>query len=326
MRRGGPTGVPGRLRRAPRWRTALGVAVAGLLAAGCTSADEGAGGEGWTVVDEQAAWPPLDELASPVWLAADEDALATGWTRFGLDGDPPGVDFDEDVALLIDNPAQEDCPREPTDVSVVDVPPAAPLPEADDEEEVPGPQRFLDVEVLQPVDREQDDEPCRGGPAPSVLVLAVDRVPLEGEPFAVRAGGLYDGAAAFSVDAREEPPELAPHADHDLRVEPTSVAAGGTVTAHVELGPEVEARGDEDHHLAQPTGDVDAELARWDGHQWVAVRDGPTVEPAEDEGVARLDTAGLDPGTYRLRLQVEVAGDEFASAQRPAALLEVVDG
>jgi hypothetical protein len=303
---------------------AVAVALTGLLAAGCTSPGEpmGAGDDGWRVIDEQATWPDLDSLASPVWLATDDDALATGWTRFGLDGEPPAIDFDEVVALLIDNPDQEDCPREPTGVEVVDGPAMAVPPNVD--EPVPGPDRYLHVEVLRPADHE---EPCRGGPAPSVLVLAVDRAPLEGEPFAVRVGGLHDGAAAFSVHALDQPPALAPHADHDLRLEPASVPAGETVTAHVELGPEVEARGDEDHHLARPTGDVDAELARWDGHQWVAVRDEPPVEPAtEREVVARLDTAGLDPGTYRLRLQLEVDGDEFASAQRPTATLEVVEG
>jgi hypothetical protein len=290
----------------------LGVGVA--LLAGCAGDEVVASGEGWEVRDAQDVWPDAQQLAGPVWFAADPETLAEGWQRFGLEDDAPGLDLDAQVAFLLDTPAPEDCPRTVTGVTVGDLPQQF----AGDG----GPRALLEVSALRPADHE---EPCAGSPAPSVQVLTVDRELVPEEPFTVDLGGWRDGATAFTLAGRDEPPPLAPHADHELWVDPSVLEPGERGQVRAELGPETEARGDEDHHLAAPTGSVDAELARWGGHQWVASPGASAVSETDSDEVAEIDASELAPGTYRVRLEIEVAGDEFASAQRPAALFEVVD-
>ncbi len=297
------------------------VATAALVAACDQGADE-SDARGWERVDEQPVTPPAEALVSPMWLATDPASLQEGWTRFGLEGDPPDLDLEARLALLVDTPGHEDCPRDITDVAM-HAEPAVPVPP--DEEDVQALDRHLEIEVLRARDH---DEPCRGGPAPRVQVLAVDRASLEGGPFDVRLGGYHDGASAYSVTPLDEPPALAAHADHDLRLDPQTVPSGQPVAAHIDLGPPTEPRGDEDHHLAQPSGAIEAELAAWRGHQWTAIDPSVVTEASgngDDEAIAHVDTDDLEPAWYRLRLEIDIPGDEFASAQRPAAVF-TVDG
>lgn len=110
-------------------RRATGMLVAAALIAGCGQAPDlevtdadGQGSQPHGTAD--VAWEHLDQIEDvlPDRAAAavfeDPDALAAAWERHGFDGDPPTIDFDVQVVLLVGQ-ADDGCPDELTRLEVV---------------------------------------------------------------------------------------------------------------------------------------------------------------------------------------------------------------
>lgn len=108
-------------------RRAVGVVVAAVLVTACgqTPGLEVTDGDGQPSDETAVAWEHLDQVEGllPDRAAAaaveDRDALAAAWQRHAFAGDPPAVDFDDHVVLLLGQ-ADDACPDQLTRLEVVD--------------------------------------------------------------------------------------------------------------------------------------------------------------------------------------------------------------
>lgn len=74
-------------------------------------------GPGWRLIGDQ------DETGHPyrTGVAADETAFATLWAEIGLDGEPPSVDFETEIAIWFGAVHGSSCPRLRLDAVVADL-------------------------------------------------------------------------------------------------------------------------------------------------------------------------------------------------------------
>ncbi|TVR17382.1 MAG: hypothetical protein EA387_16590 [Nitriliruptor sp.] len=281
--------------------TSMLLALAAVLLAACSDGDDGqAAGEGWQQVADLDELPDLDRY--PVIGAVDDGSLADAWEHFDLSGEPPSVDHDQSVTLLLAGIGA--CTEDQNEVLGEDI-----------EIEVVNGRIVVDVdgELLRCVTHEVE----------RTFVVTIDRDALgDTETIGVQAPNTHANRP-IAVERTDTPPDVVFVSSDDalsLAAEPDPVTVGDTLALDLGLTDAV------DTELG--AGDLrpaDLEVLAWDGIQWLR-HELPGTEvvaseaAAEGQPIARfeVDTNDLDPGGYLFRVRL-AGGDQAAGLEPDAA-------
>ena len=337
-------------------RLAVGVTAAVLLGAcGGESMPTGAGGAAQAPMplDEEQWWVTADGTGGPPpgWgeaatAAAEPDDLATQWEAYGAPGSPQDL-ADDEVAILLGFGESGSCPEEVTEVAVdrdggdvlvrrgleggsaqactddwnprtivlaVD---GAALPDGAFRLGVDGGQRILwDGVAPHRADDPPIDHPHRGlGYGQRQPLARLEAIPARAE----------QGEQVEVVITAEQGDEVV------ITAEQGDEAVGITVAPNLPDGMDVED--------VEPMSGVgqSARVETWDGYRWTPATDAEpggqeghaaverlelgSLAPGESGTAALIDTGGLEPGWYRVGL--EVYGREAGGAAEVWAHLEV---
>ena len=288
------------MRASQRATSALLALAAAVLVACSGGGDEQASGEGWQQVADLDELPDLDRY--PVIGAVDDESLADAWDHFDLSGEPPSVDHDRSVTLLIAGigactEEQSDLLREDIGIEVVDG-------------------RIVvdvDPELLRCVPPEVE----------RTFVLTVDRDALgDTDAIGVQAPNSISNRP-IAVERTDTPPDIAFLSTDDalsLAAEPDPVTAGEILALDLSLTD----AGDTELG-ADDLRPADLDVLAWDGIQWLQ-HELPPTEVVESDAAAdgqsiagfEVDTTDLDPGEYLFRVRL-ASGDQTAGLEPDAA-------
>lgn len=255
-------------------------------------------GSGWRTLDDQPTRAMEGNAGRAAWLVVDEATLAESWRRFGLAGAPPAVDLATEVVLLLDTSGSSSCPEDVLGVAARDG------------------ELLVEIAVAQGA--------CRADLRPRTQVVAVDRGLLPADPFVLRVGQ-HGAPHPVSVATLATPP-----------AEPSGVTSVVLRPFRVPVGQQVEVRLDTTaraqlQHYPGASHDAGYHLERWAGRQWVAtgrqleLTIGGPYTYASVVTLGHVDTTGLEPGHYRVRLRTVVLdGDRWAALEHPAGQLTVL--
>lgn len=280
----------------------MGLAVVVALMAGCGDAPNEASPDpaqeppaaesGVRLVDSQAALPqePADEFADIVTTAADATEV---WQRFQLSGRPPQVDFDTAALLAVGFGESGSCPARFDGLNVDG--------------------GRVDVEI-----GTEGGPDCTDDYNPRTMVFEVERDALPDDGFELTVRGR---TFVLSSTPLSEPP---PHEDAvvarltaedpqlDVDAQPRSVSGGeGVELVLVNEG-----------DVSASTGGWPMTLHRWEEQRWLPAHGDQdvtqsssnieeqtvTVEPGDQQVMARIDTEALDAGWYGVATNFQLGG------------------
>jgi len=136
------------------------------------------GGNGWAYLGE------ADTMLDSEYprILADAGELATVWGQLGLEGTPPSVDFDQQVALYLVIGHSGSCPETRLDDLVVD--------------------GALVYAVVPSITELTEELACTADWVPRTYLVAVDRALLPGPPFQLTAEKEYGARVEVTADLR----------------------------------------------------------------------------------------------------------------------------